>query len=135
LEPVDFGDLDNIQPVYVSLSGQTMTFFFLKQDDLPKIKRSNMLSKNDSIKFSESKDYDLGNGGEIELAPETLTLKRLWAKKYPMYLKLFEKPHTEEMDGDTTHDTFVLPSVTEEMYLFSPTSRAKEEWYVMKYAG
>ena len=90
-----------------------------------------MLAQNNSIKFGDSKDYDLGNGGQIELVPETLTLKRLWAKKYPIYLKLFEKPPTEETDGDKSHDTFVLPSVTEEMFLFSPTSRAKEEWYVV----
>ena len=92
-----------------------------------------MVAKNDSIKFSESKEYDLGYGGEIELVPETLTLKRLWAKKYPISLKLFEKPPAEGTDGDTagTHDTFVLPSVTEEMFLFSPTGRGKEEWYVV----
>ena len=93
-----------------------------------------MLGQNDdSIKFSESKEYDLGNGGEIELVPETLTLKRLWAKKYPIYLKLFEKPNEDKTAGDTvgSEHTFVLPSVTEEMFLFSPTGRAKEEWYVV----
>ena len=129
LEPVDFSDLDHIRPVYVRLSGHAMTFSFPKEDDLPKIKRSSMLAQNNSIKFGDSKDYNLGNGGQIELVPETLTLKRLWAKKYPIYLKLFEKPPTEETGGDRARDTFVLPSVTEEMFLFSPTSRAKEEWY------
>ena len=129
LEPVDFSDLDHIRPVYVRLSGHAMTFFFPKEDDLPKIKRSSMLAQNNSKHFGDSKDYDLGNGGEIELVPETLTLKRLWAKKYPIYLKLFEKQRKEGPDGDKAHDTFVLPPVTEEMFLFSPTSRAKEEWY------
>lgn len=90
-----------------------------------------MLTQNESIKFSDTKEYDLGNGGEIKLVPDTLTLKRLWAKKYPIYLKLFEKQSSEGTNGDPggTQDTFVLPSVTEEMYLFSPTGRAKEEWY------
>ena len=111
-----------------------MTFYTPRQDELHKIKRSNMLGQNDdSIKFSGSKEYDLGNGGEIELVPETLTLKRLWAKKYPIYLKLFEKPNEDKTAGDTvgSEHTFVLPSVTEEMFLFSPTGRAKEEWYVV----
>lgn len=92
-----------------------------------------MLGQNESIKFSESKEYDLGNGGEIELVPETMTLKRLWAKKYPIYLKLFEKPNDDKTvrDAMESEDTFVLPSVTEEMFLFSPTGRAKEEWYVV----
>jgi hypothetical protein len=110
-----------------------MTFYTPRQDDLPKIKRSSMLAKNDSIKFRESKEYDLHYGGEIELVPETLTLKRLWAKKYPICLKLFEKPTAERTVGDSegSGDTFVVPSVTEEMYLFSPTCRGKEEWYVV----
>ena len=103
-----------------------------RQDELPNIKRSSMLGKDDNVKFSDSKEYDLSYGGEIELVPETLTLKRLWAKKYPIYLKLFEKPATERADGDSTGSkgTFVLPSDPEEMFLFSPTARWKEEWYV-----
>ena len=110
-----------------------MTFYSPRQDELPKIKRSSMLGQNDSVKFSESKEYDLKNGGEIELVPETMTLKRLWAKKYPIYLKLFEKPNEDKTAGEAvgSEDTFFLPSVTEEMILFSPTGRAKEEWYVI----
>lgn len=93
-----------------------------------------MLAKNDSIKFGDSKEYDLGYGGEIRLVPDTLTLKRLWAKKYPISLKLFEKPPAENISedslesGDDIFVHFVVPSVTEQMFLFSPTGRAKEEW-------
>lgn len=130
-EPVDFSDPEKVQPVYVCLSGQTMTFNIPRKDELSKIKRSTMLEPNVTIKFRTSKDYELGHGGDIELVPETLLMKRIWAKKYPIYLKVFEKPSSTKEGDDSVdnHDTFVLPTVTEEMYLFSPTGRGKEEWY------
>ncbi|XP_028413204.1 testis-expressed protein 2-like [Dendronephthya gigantea] len=127
LEPVDFSDPEKIQPVYASLCSHILTLHTPREDDLPKIKRSSMLVENDSVKFSSLKEYDLDNGGEIELVPDTMTLKRLWAKKYPIHLKLFEKLSSEDSPG--VQESFVLPSVTEEIYLFSPTGRAKEEWY------
>ena len=88
-----------------------------------------MLGGNNDVKFASLKEYDLGYGGEIELVPNTMTLKRLWAKKYPIRLKLFEKLSSADSLG--IQETFVLPSNKEEIYLFSPTGRAKEEWLVI----
>lgn len=128
---MDFSDPEQVTPVYASLSDHTLTLQIPRKDELPRLKRSSMLEPNDKIKFSTSKEYDLGHGGEVKLVPDTLTLKRIWARKYPIYLKVFEK-HSRIHEGSDSEDheeKFVLPSVTEEMYLFSPTGRGKEEWY------
>lgn len=129
-EPVDFNDPDQVKPVYACVSGHTLTLYTPRDDEVSKIKRSIMLEANVSIKYSASKDYDLGHGGEIELVPHTLHMKRIWVKKYPIYLKVFEKPlSSKEENDEDVHETFELPSVTEEMYLFCPTGRGKEEWF------
>lgn len=128
---MDFNDHEKVKPVYATISGHKLTLQIPTADEMHKIKRSNMHERNDKIKFSTSSDYDLSHGGQIELVPDTLTLKRIWAKKYPIYLKVFENPSSthKESDNEDNQDVFELPSNPEEMYLFSPTGRGKEEWY------
>lgn len=144
--------VSNTISVYVRLDGTSLRLSYPKSN-IPKRAMWNE-SRHDPV-FIDQQHYNLA-GGVISLLPEGLARKRLWSKKYPIYLEVFKSSsqyHQGEndsakgisqrnssnsvsslIDGPDDSDEKELSlkhtsGVVTKLYLFARTSRDKEEWY------
>ena len=128
-------------PVFASLSGTNLILSHPKVDGSGKRFDPRSVEDGTDILFSRHEHYDL-TGSKVSLLPLTMTMKRIWSRKCPIFIFL-EKPMavaenisycTSDKEDD---DTVIVHNIkhqdsfedTHALYLFPKIGREKEEWF------
>lgn len=129
-------------PVFASLNGTNLKLSHPHVEDSGKKFDPRSIEEGASVSFSKHEHYDL-TGSKVSLLPASMTMKKVWSRKFPICLALeklgthsedvscFSKSADEESgakesikikEQDSLDDVGVL-------YLFARTGREKEDWY------
>lgn len=129
-------------PVFASLNGTNLKLSHPHVVDSGKKFDPRSIEEGASVSFSKHEHYDL-TGSKVSLLPASMTMKKVWSRKFPICLALeklgthsediscFSKSADEESaakesikikEQDSLDDVGVL-------YLFARTGREKEDWY------
>lgn len=129
-------------PVFASLNGTNLKLSHPHVEDSGKKFDPRSIEEGASVSFSKHEHYDL-TGSKVSLLPVSMTMKKVWSRKFPICLALeklgthsediscFSKSADEESgakesikikEQDSLDDVGVL-------YLFARTGREKEDWY------
>ena len=129
-------------PIYASLKGTKLTLSYPKVDSAGKKLDPRSIEEGAKVLFARHEHYDIA-GSKVSLLPSTMTMKKVWSRKFPICLVL-EKPNAvaedityktrttdEEEDAENVckvkqQDSFEDVGV---LYLFPRTGREKEEWF------
>ena len=129
-------------PTYASLKGTKLTLSYPTVDSGGKKFDPRSVDVGAKVLFARHEHYDIA-GSKVSLLPSTMTIKKVWSRKFPICLAL-EKPNAvtedityktrstdEEDDADNMckvkhQDSFEDVGI---LYLFPRTGREKEEWY------
>lgn len=129
-------------PVFASLNVTNLKLSHPHVEDSGKKFDPRSIEEGASVSFSKHEHYDL-TGSKVSLLPASMTMKKVWSRKFPICLALeklgthsedvscFSKSADEESgakesikikEQDSLDDVGVL-------YLFARTGREKEDWY------
>jgi len=129
-------------PIYASLKGTKLTLSYPNVDSAGKRFDPRSIDEGAKVLFARHEHYDIA-GSKVSLLPSTMTMKKVWSRKFPICLVL-EKPNAvaeeityktrstdEEDDAENMckvkqQDSFEDIGV---LYLFPRTGREKEEWF------
>ena len=129
--------------VFAKLEGTKLTLSHPKVDGTGKKFDPRSIEEGTNVPFSRHEYYDIA-GSKVSLLPSTMTMKKVWSRKFPICLVLeklkvtaeditynHSKSTDEEDDIDNVHgikqqDSFEDVGV---LYLFARTGREKEGWY------
>lgn len=129
-------------PIFASLKGTKLTLSHPKVDSTGKKFDPRSVDEGTTVLFSRHEHYDIA-GSKVSLLPSTMTMKKVWSRKFPICLVL-EKPNAvaEEItynnkSTDEEDDTENVQRIKKQdsfedvgiLYLFPRTGREKEEWY------
>ena len=137
-KPENFDFNSETTPIFASLKGTKLTLSHPNTRRDAKRFDPRTVEDNVSRPFSRHEFFDITDSS-VSLLPPSLTMKRLWSRKFPICLKL-GKPGaiTEEtsesdeeiekatLDKMRSHKSFEDIGI---LYLFARTGREKEEWY------
>lgn len=129
-------------PIFASLKGTKLTLSHPKVDSTGKKFDPRSTDEGATVLFSRHEHYDIA-GSKVSLLPSTMTMKKVWSRKFPICLVL-EKPNAVAEDityssksTDDEDDTENTQKIKQQdsfedvgtLYLFPRTGREKEDWY------
>lgn len=129
-------------PIYALLKGTKLTLSYPSVDSGGKKFDPRSVDEGAKVLFARHEHYDIA-GSKVSLLPSTMTMKKVWSRKFPICLVL------EKQNAVTEDITYKTRSTDEEddaegfckvkhqdsfedvgvLYLFPRTGREKEEWY------
>ena len=129
-------------PIYAALKGTKLTLSYPNVDSAGKKFDPRSIEEGAKVLFARHEHYDIA-GSKVSLLPSTITMKKVWSRKFPICLVL-EQPNAVAEDvtyktrsTDEEDDTEKVCKVKQQdsfedvgvLYLFPRTGREKEEWY------